>query len=84
MHILERKKKPFSERELQVIGEKTAVQPGRPPSKIYNAPISYRENALSLFWDKKPCFAVTGNDFSGLTCGFYQKNLGRANRAEGT
>ena len=84
MHILERKKKPFSERELQVIGEKAAMLPGRPPSRIYNTPMSYRENALSLFWDKKPCFAVTGNDFSGLTCGFYQKNLGRANRAEGT
>ena len=84
MNILDRKKKPFSRRELEIIGEKPALLPGRPASKIFDTPISYRENALSLFWDKRPCFAVTGNDFSGLTCGFYQKHLGRAGRAEGT
>src|SRR5574344_440828 len=78
--ITDRKKKPFSQRELQVIGQKAALLPGRPSSNVFNTPISYRENALSLFWDKKPCFVVTGNDFSGLTCGFYQKNLGRAGR----
>lgn len=81
--ILDRKKKPYSERELQVIGQKAALLPGRPSSNIFNTPISYRENSLSLFWDKKPCFVVTGNDFSGLTCGFYQKKLARAGRAEG-
>lgn len=81
--ILDRKKKPFSIRELQVIGQKAALLPGRPSSNIFNAPISYRQNSLSLFWDKKPCFVVTGNDFSGLTCGYYQKYLARANRAEG-
>lgn len=84
MNILDRKKKPFSRRELEIIGEKPALLPGRPASKIFDTPISYRENALSLFWDKRPCFAVTGNDFSGLTCGFYQKYLGRAGRADGT
>ena len=84
MNILDRKKKPFSKRELEIVGEKPALLPGRPASKIFDTPISYRENALSLFWDKRPCFAVTGNDFSGLTCGFYQKYLGRAGRAEGS
>ena len=84
MICTERKKKPFSPRELEVIGQKAALLPGRPSSNIFNTPISYRENSLSLFWDKKPCFVVTGNDFSGLTCGFYQKYLGRAGRAEGS
>lgn len=80
--ILDRKKKPFSPQELQVIGQKASVIPGRPSTNVFNTPISYRENSLSLFWDKKPCFAVTGNDFSGLNCGFFQKHLGRANRAQ--
>ena len=84
MICTERKKKPFSPRELEVIGQKAALLPGRPSSNIFNTPISYRENSLSLFWDKKPCFVVTGNDFSGLTCGFYQKYLGRAGRTEGS
>ena len=84
MICTERKKKPFSPRELEVIGQKAALLPGRPSSNIFNTPISYRENSLSLFWDKKPCFVVTGNDFSGLTCGFYQKYLGRASRTEGS
>ena len=79
----DRKKKPFSERELQVIGQKPAVLPGRPSSNIFNTPISYRENSLSLFLDKKPCFVVAGNDFYGLNCGYYQKNLSRANSADG-
>ena len=80
--ILDRKKKPYSPRELQVIGQKASLIPGRPSSNIFNTPISYRQNSLSLFWDKKPCFVVTGNDFSGLTCGFFNKYLGRASRQE--
>ena len=80
--ILDRKKKPFSEQERQVIGQKAAVIPGRPSSCIFNTPISYRQNALSLFWDKKPCFAVTGNDFSPLNSEFFQKKLYRANRKQ--
>ncbi len=82
--ILDRKKRPFSEKELEVIGKKAAFLPTLPPSFVFNTPISYRENALSLFWDKKPCFVVTGNDFSELTCGYYSKNLGRASRADGS
>lgn len=77
-----RKLKPYSEQELKVIGEKAALIPGRPATKVFNTPISYRENSLSLFWDKRPCFVVTGNDFSGLNCGYWSKNLARSNRAE--
>ena len=84
MTTVDRKKKPFSEKELQKVGEKAAFFPGRPPTPILNTPISYRENAMSLFWDKKPCFAVSSNDFGGLTVGWYQKHLGRASRAEGS
>ena len=75
-------KRPFSSRELQVLGQKEPLMPGRPTSTIFNAPVSYRQNALALLCDKSPCFAVTGNDFSALTCGYYQKNLGRGNRLE--
>ncbi len=77
------KKKCFSSQELVLLGEKKSHIPNRPATPFYNSPISYRENAMSLFGDKKPCFAVNGNDFEGLTCGFYQKNLARASRAEG-
>ena len=74
------KKKPFSEQELIVMGEKKSHIPNRPSTPYFNSPISYRENALSLFTDKKPCFAVGGNDFEAITVGWYQKNLARASR----
>lgn len=76
------KKKPFSSQELILLGEKKSHIPKRPSTPFYNAPISYRENAMALFGDKKLCFAVNGNDFAGLECGFYQQNLARASRAE--
>lgn len=79
--ILDRKKKPFSPRELQVIGQKPAPFPGLPSSNIFNTPISYRENALSLFWDKSPSFVVTNYDFSDLNPDFYQTKLSRAGAA---
>ena len=78
--ILDRKKKPYSEKELQVIGTKPAPFPGHAGSNLFNTPISYRENALSLFWDKKPCFVVTNNDFSGVNCQTYKTFLGRSAR----
>ena len=77
------KQKPFSKQELQVIGEKASVIPGRPATAVFNTPISYRENVMSMFVDKKPTFMVTGNDFSGLNPNFYKKHLARAYRAEG-
>ncbi len=78
--MIDTKKKPFSPQELRVIGQKSFPRPGHPTVSIFNTPISYRENALSLFRDRKPCFAVTNYDFSGLNCGFYQEKLGRAGR----
>lgn len=75
--------KPFSEQELQIKDKKPGFFPGMAPSFVFNTPISYRENVMNAFWEKRPCFAVTNRDFSGLNCGFFQKNLGRANRVEG-
>ena len=82
--ITDRKKKPFSTQELLVTGMKPSPRPAVPVTILLNPPISYRENAMSLFWDKKPCFAVTGSDFSGLGCNYYQKYLSRSLRDEGT
>ncbi|MDD6678399.1 MAG: uroporphyrinogen decarboxylase family protein [Firmicutes bacterium] len=82
--IIDRKKKPFSTQELLVTGMKPSPRPAFPATILLNPPISYRENAMSLFWDKKPCFAVTGSDFSGLGCSYFQKHLGRSLRDEGT
>lgn len=76
------KMKPYSEQERRIIGEKPSHFPGRPGSYIFNAPISYRENVMSMFWEKKPCFVVTNNDFNQMRCNFFQKNLGRAGRTE--
>ncbi len=72
--------KPFSKEELQIIGEKASVIPGRPSTAIFNTPISYRENVMNMYWDKKPSFVVTANDFTGLNPNFYKKNLARAHR----
>ena len=84
MVTVSRKDKPFSSRELISIGEKNAIMPGRPAAPIFDTPISYRENTLAMFWDKKPCFAVSAYyDFSNLAVNFFQKHLGRAGRAEG-
>ncbi len=74
--------KPFSEQERKVLGTKPGFFPGMAPSFIFNTPISYRENTMNAFMNKRPCFAVTNRDFSALNCGFFQKNLGRAGRAD--
>ena len=76
------KKIPFSEGECRVMGRKGAQNPKKPASYIFDTPISYRENARALFFDKKPCFAVTNNDFGRLECEFYQKFLSRADASE--
>lgn len=81
--IMDRKKRPFSAQELRIVGQKPHPRPNMPPSDLFDTPISYRENTLSLFWDKKPCFAVTNNDFVGLTCDFYQEKLGRSRGQDG-
>ncbi len=80
--IPDRKRKPYSEQELRIVGKKPSPFPTRPASNIYNTPISYRENTIALFQDKAPCFAVNHNDLAGVSCGFYQNYLARGNRAE--
>ena len=76
--------KPFSEQEMQIKDKKPGFFPGMAPSFVFNTPISYRENVMNAFWERRPCFAVTNRDFSALNCGFFQKNLGRAGRTEGS
>ncbi len=78
--ILDRKKTPFSERELVVIDEKKSMRGSIP---IFNTPISYRENARSLFWDKKPMWAVTANDMGSINCQLYNEHLSRINQPGG-
>lgn len=83
MMMIDRKKKPFSPQELRVIGVKPSPRPAIPATDIFNTPISYRENALSLFTDQKPCFVVSGNDFTGVNSNFYSSKLSRAARDVG-
>ncbi len=78
--IVSRKKTPFSEQELKVIDTKKGM---RGESPVFNTPISYRENARSLFWDKKPCFAVTANDMSSINSQLYNEHLSRINQPGG-
>lgn len=80
MMTKDRRLKPFSKQELKVIGEKASVIPGRPSTAVFNTPISYRENSMDMFMDKRPAFMVTANDFSGLNPDFYKKYLARAHR----
>ena len=80
---ISRKQTPFSLQELKVAGEKPSRRPGGPGTPFLNTPISIRENALSLFGDKKPCFAVTSDDFGDMRVDFYQKNLSRSARGVG-
>jgi len=79
--ITDRKKTPFSEKELRVIDEKKGMRGATP---IFNTPISYRENARSLFWDKKPCWMVTANDMGSLTSDVYNLQLSRINQEGGS
>lgn len=71
------KNRPFTSKELITCGN---LPPGRgtaPGNPAFSTPISYRDNALSLFWDKKPCWAVTSGDFLGIACNPYNEHMGR-------
>ena len=68
---------PFKGAELTVIGQKDGIMPNLPKSPIYNTPISYRENVLSLFTDKRPMFAVRSSDFSLVAIPSFNDHLSR-------
>ena len=73
--------KPFTEQELKVLGTKPGFFPGMAPSYIFNTPISYRENVMNTFMEKRPCFAVSNRDFTHMNCDYFQAHLGRGGRA---
>jgi len=75
--IKNKRKIPFTPSELTIIGEKAGLFPTSPKTPIFNTPISIRENALSVFTDKKPMFAVTTNDFANINIPSFNNNLGR-------
>lgn len=55
------KKIPFSEKEFEVLKEVPSIWPGDPPVKIYNRPISDRENYKRVY-EKNPCWLPGFND----------------------
>ena len=73
--------KPFSEQELKALGTKPGFFPGMAASYSFNTPISYRENVMNTFMDKRPCFAVSNRDFTHMNCDYFQAHLGRGGRA---
>ena len=77
--ITDRKKKPYSPIERNPIGTRPPGRGGAAGPPMYASPISYRENTLSLFWDKQPAFAVTSADFMGIGCTPYNTHMGRTN-----
>ena len=74
---INRKNRPFVPSELKVVGEKAGMMPTSPKTPVFNTPISLRENALSLFTDKKPMFAVTTSDFANINIPSFNNNLSR-------
>ena len=74
---INRKNRPFVPSELRVVGEKAGMMPTSPKTPVFNTPISLRENALSLFTDKKPMFAVTTSDFANINIPSFNNNLSR-------
>ncbi|MBO4359750.1 MAG: hypothetical protein J5822_02615 [Eubacteriaceae bacterium] len=82
MTVVNKRKTPFQESELTVIGGKSGLFPTSPKTPIFNTPISIRENALSVFKDKKPMFAVTTNDFTNINIPQFNNHLARGRDAD--
>jgi hypothetical protein len=68
---------PFSEDELQIVGEFPAPFPGMPPIPKYNTPISPAENYEALFRGEKPLWLPGFGDISMCMGSFLPDNIAR-------
>ena len=75
------RKIPFTESELQVIGERPSMGVTRP---IYNTPVTARANIDALFDEKHPYWLPSVLELGAIFPMLYNMNLGRGNRADFT
>ena len=78
------RKIPFTEKEMDIIGEIPGFMPGMPGTPYRNPPVTPRENMDALFYEKKPFWLPTSMDMMMFGSDLYSKNLSRGMGADMT
>ncbi len=68
-------KKSFSKKELEIAKRIPTRFGGE--IKLFNAPVSYRENFIAHYVSREPWFMASVNECSGVNCPGYADNLSR-------
>lgn len=69
---------PFEKKELQIVEELPSFMgPDFPGTPLRNTPISWRENVISMFKDKHPCWMPLPCDQTMMVPDLYNNKLGR-------
>lgn len=69
------RKPEFSPRELEIVDSKTSMFGGE--YKMFNTPISYRENYIAHYASKEPWYAAVHSESVSMSSPDYQNNLSR-------
>ena len=78
------RKIPFTEKEMDIIGEIPGFMPGMPGTPYRNPPVTPRENMDAIFYEKKPFWLPTSMDMMMFNSDLYSKNLSRGMGADMT
>ena len=78
------RKIPFTEKEMDIIGEIPGFMPGMPGTPYRNPPVTPRENMDAIFYEKKPFWLPTSMDMMMFNSDLYSKNLSRGAGADMT
>ncbi len=70
------RKIPYVPSELRVVDELPGMF-GRPPTPLLNYPVTFRENAAAMYFEKKPFWMPTSSQSRGMGSAVYNDNLGR-------